>query len=211
MLIGNYSFQLILRNCKFMSESTDSSTPNFEQSLTRLDEIARALEDNKLGLQESLGVYEEGVKLLRSCKAMLETAERQVELLTGFDAAGNPVTTPFDDTATIDRSARGSTSKSSAASTSSSDADVKLTTETIDVSARTTSTAKKSRKKSTPASDSPQSSSSESNSPSSPASTSSASSSARDSSQLAPWEELTNNSESDDDGDSKIDESGRLF
>jgi exodeoxyribonuclease VII small subunit len=80
----------------------ESSEPlNFEQSLTRLEEIARGLEDNKLGLNDSLVIYEEGVKLLRQCQGLLTQAERKIELLTGVDAAGQAITKPFDADATF--------------------------------------------------------------------------------------------------------------
>jgi len=81
---------------------SDSNEPlNFEQSLARLEEIARGLEDNKLGLNDSLVIYEEGVKLLRQCQGLLQQAERKIELLTGVDAAGQPITKPFDAEATF--------------------------------------------------------------------------------------------------------------
>ncbi len=46
--------------------------------------------------------YEEGVKLLRQSYDLLQRAERKIELLSGVDAEGNPVTQPFDDSATFD-------------------------------------------------------------------------------------------------------------
>ncbi|MDX1964386.1 MAG: exodeoxyribonuclease VII small subunit [Pirellulales bacterium] len=74
---------------------------SFEQALTRLDEIAMRLEDQRLGLNESLGLYEEGVSLLKKCQNLLAGAERKIELLTGLDAGGQPLTQPFADTATF--------------------------------------------------------------------------------------------------------------
>jgi exodeoxyribonuclease VII small subunit len=81
--------------------------PTFEQSLERLEGIVHALEEGKLGLNESLERYEEGVKLLRQSYELLQRAERKIELLSGVDAEGNPVTQPFDDTATIDEEESG--------------------------------------------------------------------------------------------------------
>lgn len=81
--------------------------PTFEQSLERLDEIVHSLEEGKLGLNESLERYEEGVKLLRQSYELLQRAERKIELLSGVDAEGNPITQPFDDTATIDEEESG--------------------------------------------------------------------------------------------------------
>lgn len=72
-------------------------TDSFEASLAKLEAIVRQLEDGQLGLSDSLARYEEGIRCLKQCHAALETAERKVELLTGVDADGNPVTAPFDD------------------------------------------------------------------------------------------------------------------
>ena len=80
-----------------------SEQPNFEDALKRLEEIVHALEEGELGLNEAMERYEEGVNLLRQSYELLQRAERRIELLTGVDADGNPVTEPFDGTATIER------------------------------------------------------------------------------------------------------------
>jgi exodeoxyribonuclease VII small subunit len=89
--------------------SEPSESLNFEQSLARLEEIARGLEDNKLGLNDSLLIYEEGVKLLRQCQGLLTQAERKIELLTGVDASGQAITKPFDAEATFSATEAAST------------------------------------------------------------------------------------------------------
>ena len=71
--------------------------PDFEQALEMLERIVTELEEGKIGLAESLKQYEEGVKLLRHCHDVLRTAQRKVELVTGVDAQGNPVSIPLDD------------------------------------------------------------------------------------------------------------------
>jgi exodeoxyribonuclease VII small subunit len=81
-------------------DANEAGAPNFEQALTALESIVHELEDGQIGLEQSLGRYEEGVKLLRYCHAMLQTAERKIELLTRVDAAGQAVTEPFDDSPT---------------------------------------------------------------------------------------------------------------
>lgn len=87
-----------------MGKNDSSSEPlDFEAALKRLEEIVRLLEDGDIGLAESLEQYEEGVELLRQSHALLERAERRIEILSGVDAQGNPVTQPFDDTATFDQ------------------------------------------------------------------------------------------------------------
>lgn len=52
-----------------------------EQSLARLDEIAAALEDEQLPLEQSLALYEEGTRLIRQCSRQLEDAKLRVETL----------------------------------------------------------------------------------------------------------------------------------
>ena len=79
----------------------------FEDALERLEEIVHSLEEGDIGLNESLERYEEGVKLLRQSYELLQRAERRIELLSGVDAEGNPITQPFDDTATIDQDEPG--------------------------------------------------------------------------------------------------------
>ncbi|MFA7156139.1 MAG: exodeoxyribonuclease VII small subunit [Bacilli bacterium] len=41
---------------------------NFENSITRLDEIVKLLEDSKTPLDESLKLFEEGISLVRKCE-----------------------------------------------------------------------------------------------------------------------------------------------
>ena len=74
---------------------------SFEQALAAVEKIVHDLEEGTLGLSESLQKYEEGVKLLRRCYSLLEGAERKIELLSGLDPQGNPITTPFKDQATL--------------------------------------------------------------------------------------------------------------
>jgi exodeoxyribonuclease VII small subunit len=74
----------------------------FEAALEQLQTIVHELEEGELGLEASLARFEEGVRLLRTCYVILEQAEQKIEILTGADAAGNPVTAPFDATATFD-------------------------------------------------------------------------------------------------------------
>jgi exodeoxyribonuclease VII small subunit len=74
--------------------------PGFEAALAGLEAAVEALESGELGLDEALRRYEEGVRLLAQCQALLEGAERRVALLTGLDGAGNPVVAAFDASAT---------------------------------------------------------------------------------------------------------------
>ena len=99
-------------------ENTESDAPlSFEDALKRLEEIVHSLEEGDVGLDDALKRYEEGVGLLRQSYDILQRAERRIELLSGVDAEGNPITQPFDDTATIDQDdakRRGTRRRSSA-------------------------------------------------------------------------------------------------
>jgi len=75
--------------------------PNFEEALEKLEGIVQALEEGEIGLSEALDRYEQGVKLLRRAYDLLEHAQRRIELLSGVDAEGNPISRPFDDRATL--------------------------------------------------------------------------------------------------------------
>jgi exodeoxyribonuclease VII small subunit len=54
---------------------------SFEEDLARLDTIARALENDRLPLDEALKLFEEGVARLRTAAAALDTAEGRVQQL----------------------------------------------------------------------------------------------------------------------------------
>jgi exodeoxyribonuclease VII small subunit len=101
-----------------MPEIQPQATLSFEEALKRLEEIVHSLEEGDVGLDEALKRYEEGVGLLRQSYEILQRAERRIELLSGVDAEGKPITRPFDDTATIDQTeakSRGSRRRSSVA------------------------------------------------------------------------------------------------
>jgi len=53
----------------------------FEQAIARLEAIVGELEKGDLPLDESLKVFEEGIRLSKSCLKILEDAERKVEVL----------------------------------------------------------------------------------------------------------------------------------
>ena len=77
---------------KAVSEETDS--PDFESALRELETIVGRLEMGGDTLEQALVDYSQAIELLKSCHGRLELAERRVELLSGVDAQGNPVTAP---------------------------------------------------------------------------------------------------------------------
>lgn len=53
----------------------------FEESINKLEEIVRQLEDGNVSLDESLSLFEQGIKLSKSCQKMLDNAEKKVSVL----------------------------------------------------------------------------------------------------------------------------------
>jgi exodeoxyribonuclease VII small subunit len=81
---------------------TDAQGETFEAALKQLEEIVQRLERGELPLEESLKLYEEGIRLSRVCHAKLEEAEGKIELLMKdargdlvLDEQGRPKKTPF--------------------------------------------------------------------------------------------------------------------
>ena len=60
----------------------------FEASLKELEDIVKQLEEGDLPLEESLKLFETGVKLSRECRERLTSAERRIEVLMK-DSNGN--------------------------------------------------------------------------------------------------------------------------
>ncbi len=68
---------------------------DFEKKLTRLETIVEKMEAGELSLEDSLKLFEEGVKLSRECNTQLNDAEQKVKILMGFDANGAELTQDF--------------------------------------------------------------------------------------------------------------------
>ena len=63
---------------------------NFEAQLASLERIVRELERGDLPLEQSLELFERGVRLSRECQERLNEAERRIEVLLRDDS-GRPV------------------------------------------------------------------------------------------------------------------------
>ena len=68
----------------------------FEKSFQRLEAIVRRLESEELPLDESLQLFEEGIRLSRFCHQRLEEVEKKIELILA-DAKGEPRIEPFEE------------------------------------------------------------------------------------------------------------------
>lgn len=73
----------------------------FEQSLEELETIVSRLEQGDLPLEESLTLFENGIKLSRECRERLATAERRIQVLMK-DANGEMGVKDFDSDALAD-------------------------------------------------------------------------------------------------------------
>ena len=59
----------------------NAAKPSFEDSLRRLEEIVRQLEQGEIPLDESIKMYEEGLALSKACIDRLMQAELKVKRL----------------------------------------------------------------------------------------------------------------------------------
>ena len=66
----------------------------FEESMSRLEQIVRAMERGDVALEESLNLFREGTELVKNCGKLLDEAELQVKKVM-TDAAGKPVEEDF--------------------------------------------------------------------------------------------------------------------
>ncbi|MEW6375328.1 MAG: exodeoxyribonuclease VII small subunit [Thermodesulfobacteriota bacterium] len=67
----------------------------FEEALNKLEKVVSKLEDGDIPLEESLKLFEEGIRLSRFCNLKLDEAEKRVEILVkGKEGILKPQ--PFD-------------------------------------------------------------------------------------------------------------------
>jgi exodeoxyribonuclease VII small subunit len=76
-------------------KKTEAQRKNFETSLASLEQIVRELERGDLPLEDSLKLFENGVRLARECQDRLNQAERRIEVLMR-DSDGRPVVSEFE-------------------------------------------------------------------------------------------------------------------
>ena len=67
---------------------------DFENQIAELENIVRQLESGSVSLDESLALFEKGVKLTKSCQKMLDEAEKKVSVLVS-DGSGDMVEKDF--------------------------------------------------------------------------------------------------------------------
>lgn len=65
----------------------------FEKAMARLEEIVQSLEKGDIPLEDSLKIFEEGIRLSQVCMARLDEAEKKVEIL--MKDKGKTILKPF--------------------------------------------------------------------------------------------------------------------
>lgn len=69
---------------------------SFEESMARLEQIVRAIEQGNVPLEQSLKLFEEGTQLVGSCSKLLDEAQMQIKkVMTAAD--GSPVLEKVDE------------------------------------------------------------------------------------------------------------------
>lgn len=66
----------------------------FEQAFGQLEEVVRQLESGELSLEQSLALFEKGVRLAKLCEGKLDQAEQKVSQLVGIGSE-RPALAPF--------------------------------------------------------------------------------------------------------------------
>jgi exodeoxyribonuclease VII small subunit len=61
---------------------------NFEKAMTRLEKIVESIEQGKVGLEDSIKQFEEGMGLIQRCRAVLADAELKVQQLQAAGSDG---------------------------------------------------------------------------------------------------------------------------
>lgn len=68
---------------------------SFEQAIEELQTIVTAMEAGNVSLDESLGLYERGVELVRLCNQRLDEAQQRISVVQAA-ADGTLSTKPFE-------------------------------------------------------------------------------------------------------------------
>lgn len=55
--------------------------PTFEEAVAQLEAIAERIEQGKIGLEESITQYEQGMALVKQCRDILSKAEHKIQQL----------------------------------------------------------------------------------------------------------------------------------
>jgi exodeoxyribonuclease VII small subunit len=63
-------------------KASEPQGPAFEQAIEQVEGIIEQIESGQIGLEESITRYEQGMKLIQHCRAILDRAETKIRQLT---------------------------------------------------------------------------------------------------------------------------------
>ncbi len=72
---------------------------SFEQALQNLEQIVTEIEQGKVPLEASIEKYAQGIALIKQCRAILETAEKKIQLLSRGEDGSAQVSGELDEAA----------------------------------------------------------------------------------------------------------------
>jgi len=79
-------------------KKTEKKKISFEDALARLEQIVAQIEQGEVSLEESIERYAEGIKLIKQCRSILDSAEKKIRILARADdgslAAGGELEGP---------------------------------------------------------------------------------------------------------------------
>jgi exodeoxyribonuclease VII small subunit len=71
-----------------MAKKEEGKRLTFEEALEKLEGIVSQIEEGKVSLEESIDKYAEGIQLIRQCRAILDSAEKKIQLLAKGEGEG---------------------------------------------------------------------------------------------------------------------------
>ena len=80
-----------------MASKQPKSPQSFEEALAQLEELVEAMENDQLPLEQLVGHYERGARLLQHCEQVLAAARKRIELIGVGPAAENTLAPPPDE------------------------------------------------------------------------------------------------------------------
>jgi exodeoxyribonuclease VII small subunit len=85
----------LIAACMSSAPKKPEAQLNFEGAMDRLEAIVEEMESGKMMLEELIGRYEEGMKLVKVCQERLASAEQRIEIITR-NHSGKPVVKNFE-------------------------------------------------------------------------------------------------------------------
>jgi exodeoxyribonuclease VII small subunit len=65
----------------------DTEKLSFEEAIKRLKDIVESIEQGEIPLEDSLEQYEQGMRLIKQCRGILEQAEERIEKISKAEQA----------------------------------------------------------------------------------------------------------------------------